>query len=387
MKKKIISALLILAILLAAVYYFIIRERYLDNLHTPVKIENYSKDLQGVEALIDWYYETYHIPAISAGIIENGKVVKYISRGSFTRQNKKKVDEHSYYQIASTSKTFTGIIVKSLELEGKLDVDKKIINFLGNKLSAEAQKKLGEITLRQVLYHRSGLGRSWNGYSEEDLLKALNEEALEFQPNEIYQYSNFGYALITYLMEQETNKTYRQLLKEYVSERYDLPDLEVDVTKIAPENLVTPYWKHFRLRDGRTIDFGLQVGGGGIFTNTKTLSQLAVKQMEAYEQFDSLKNSSPLILTHPKGVAWQDNFYGYGLFEFNYEFDDYPEITITNLEHGGDADGFACIYDYFPAYKNGVVVQTSSGGKWLYEMIYHLNGLLVRKYLEEHEMD
>lgn len=330
--------------------------------------------------MIDWYYKTYHIPSITVAIVEKGQVVKYISRGQLSRDNdSEKTDENSCYQIASTSKTLTGMICRSLELEGKLDVDKSIVEYLD--LNENSKKKYKDVTLRHVIHHRSGLGRSMYAYAEKDILNALNETELEFTPDSKYQYSNFGYALVSLILEKATNKSYAELLKEYVSDKYILPGFYASRDVVPSQHLVTPYWKHFRLRENTHHDFGIQVGASGVFTNTKTLSSLMIQQIEAYQSFDSLKNSSPLILTHPKAELSEgdDDSYGYGLFEFNYDLDDQPDVLHMNLEHGGDADGFACIYDFFPEYQAGMVIQTSSGGQWLNQMSWHLNGLLIRR--------
>lgn len=383
MLKKSLIGIIVIAVIGLMLYFSFVRERYMNTIHTEIDLSMFSEDLEGLEKMFDWYYKNYHIPAFSASIIIDGKIVKYISRGTYSKSNDKQVDENSMYQIASTSKVLTGIICRSLELEGVLDLEKSISEYLKGKLPVETQEKLRNVSLRHVVHHTSGLGRSMFAYAEDDIINSLIETELEFEPGSKHQYSNFGYGLLTYLMQEVTNKSYAELVQQYISEPYSLPDIKADVADVVPSELVTPYWKHFRYLEGETYDFGLQVGGSGVFTNTCTLSELVIKQMEAYEQFDSLKNSTPLILTHPKILAWNDNYYGYGFFEFNYEIDGIPEVIHSNLEHGGDADGFACIYDYFPDYKTGIVVQTSSGGEWLREMTYHMNGMLVRKHFKE----
>ena len=80
------------------IYYFFVRERYLDILHTQIDIDDFSSEYEGVENIINWYFETYHVPAISAAIIEDGRVSKYISRGKLNKNSKIDVDENTIYQ-------------------------------------------------------------------------------------------------------------------------------------------------------------------------------------------------------------------------------------------------------------------------------------------------
>lgn len=367
-----------------SIYYFGIRKRYINTIHTKINLNQFSNDFNGMEKMIDWYFTNYHIPAIVVGIVENGKIVKFISRGVVSKKSNLIVDENSIFQIASTSKTLTGIICKSLELEGIIDLDRTISEYLHGNLTDETENVYSKVTLRNVVNHRSGLGRSMYAYSEKDILQSLSETDLEFEPNKKYQYSNFGYALLTLILENETGKSYEQLLKEYVSDKYELPKLYADKISVDQNSLVTPYWKDFRFLEGKTYDFGVQVGASGVFTNAKTLAELMVYQVKDYQLFDSLKNTSPLILTHPKAETWDSlNFYGYGLFEFNYKINEKSQKIHKNLEHGGDADGFACIYDFFPEYEAGMIILTSSGGKWLQEMSRQMNTNLINRNYEQ----
>ena len=273
------------------------------------------------------------------------------------------------------------MICRSLEIQGKIDPDRSILSFLKDELNENVKSTYKNVSLRQVLTHRSGLGRSMKAYSKDDIINALNTIDLEFTPGEKFQYSNYGYALVTYILEQETNKSYSELLKEHIAEPLGLSDFYCEKESVPEDRLVTPYSKHFRIMKGITPDFGIQIGASGVFTDTKTLAMLAIKQMEAYNHFDSLKNSSPLILTYPKDTLWnKDNFYGYGLFEFTYELDEIPGIKHVNLEHGGDLDGFSTMYDFLPSCQCGVVIHTSSGGNWINNMTWQINKLLTLRH-------
>lgn len=174
--KKIVAVLGLIGILLVCVYYFYIRERYIDVLHTEINMDDFSFDNEGVEEMINWYYETYYVPAISAAIIENGKVSKYISRGKQSKNSYLDVDENTIYQVASLSKMFTGIICNSLAIKGLLNVDKPIIESLENELDDGTKKKLKAITLKNVLHHTSGLGRSMKGLSKKDVIESLRTQ-------------------------------------------------------------------------------------------------------------------------------------------------------------------------------------------------------------------
>jgi len=56
--------------------------------------------------------------------------------------------------------------------------------------------------------------------------------------------------------------------------------------------------------------------------------------------------------------------YGYGLMKNRSVFDS----TFVKYEHGGDLDGFASQYKFFPQLGMGYILLTASGGPWFNEL-------------------
>ena len=380
MRKTLITIGLII-ICLYAVFHFYLRERYFDILHTSVSPSEFSSDIQGVEEMLKWYVNTYHIPAVSAAVIDNGKVVKYISTGSLSKANKSSVDENSIYRIASTGKMMIAIIARQLDDEGVIDLNQSINFYLEDELQQEAKSKLKSIKLRNLLLHNSGLGRDWHAFSKEDIINALNNNELDFQTGEKWAYSNFGYALLTTILEKATGLNYAELLQKYISHKFQISQISATLNEGYKDKYVTPYFPEFKLLKGEDIDYGQQTLTSGIYTNIKSLSALMIQQIEAYQAEDSIKNISPLVLNKEKINSWSErSFYGYGIFEHHFELKDFPGIKQTILEHSGDADGFACHYGFFPNHGFGLVVLSSSGGKWFSNMTRNMNALLIREH-------
>lgn len=381
LKKSLYTVLVILA-LIAIVYFLYLRPRYTNCIHSKVPFESFSKDYEGAEDLVDWYFTNYHIPAISIAIVEDGEIQKYISKGTNNRKSSTPIDEKSIYQIASTSKTITGIIIKSLESKGKLELEKSVAAVLLNKDKDPHYNRFDSISLRMVMNHRSGLGRDMHAYSENDIMDALESADLIFQPGTKWEYSNFGYALLALILEKETNQKYMDLVEEYLSDPYEIPFLKAELNKDDETKLVKPYSDEFRFFDGLTIDFGMQTSASGLYTTVESLGKILALQLSEYESYDSLKTSSPFILSYPQDTTWDETtYYGYGIFEFNYKMEGVSDDIILNLEHGGDLDGFTCAYELFPEYDCGFVALTSSGGKWFNEMAWNISRLLVKKNL------
>ena len=365
-------------------YQFFFKERYTDILHTRIDLNEFTTDINGVEDVINRYSDKYHIPAISAAIIEQGKVTKYISSGSYSKNNETLVDENSIYRIASTGKLIIALIAHQLEDEGILDFEKSINSFLGDRIKETAKKKLQSIKFKNLLLHNSGLGRDWKAFTEADIINNLNNNELDYKTGEKWSYSNFGYATITLILERVTGLTYAQLLEKYISNNLEISEISTALTESQENKYVTPYFPELKLLKGEDIEFGKQSLTSGIYTNVKSLSELMIQQIKVYQQPDSLNKNSPFILNMEKINSWSDHsYYGHGIFEHHFELEEFKGIKQIQLEHGGDADGFACIYGFFPEHGFGTIILTSSGGKWFSDMEKNINNLLIRKYYKE----
>lgn len=309
-----------------------------------------------------------NIPAISIGIIKDGKVIMNKGFGVHQRDQKVEASASSIYQIASDTKKMTGIIVKNLVDEGKVKLDEPIITYLGNSIGSSAKERLQSITLKQLLLHKSGLPYRQptitrkDGepmiipYTEKDLLNDLNIVKLESEPGASFAYSNFGYAVIGYICERASKLKYEDLIKKYVAKAYQMPSTKTILTDSEKELLVTPYRKDDRNKESKAFNMGKLQAAGGVYSNTSDLLSLMTYQMNAYIY---QKKADPLVLT--EDAESEEYFYGFGLAKRVFE-------TGTQYGHGGDLDGFASDYVFSPEYRSGIVILTSSGGQWVGEL-------------------
>ncbi len=316
-----------------------------------------------------------NVPSFSIGVIRNGKIDLLKGFGTKSRNDTAKVNENSIFQIASQSKMFTGIIVNNLIQEGKLNLDEPITTYFSSEINDEAKIRLGKIKLKILLNHTSGIpsdacslyseridGDAWTkGYSIEKIIEDINNINLEFEPGSQFQYSNSGYAIVGYICEKVSGLSYSQLLKRYVTEKYDLKNTVVSLSDRQNSMLVTPYRKDDRTIETKPSDMGMATPASAIYSNATDLSKILSDQIEAYRLYEKKNEQSPLIVTKQTSEMNETRQYGFGLIkETNGE--------NQNYSHGGDADGFACEYFFNPQKNTGIIVLTSSGGRWIGEL-------------------
>jgi D-alanyl-D-alanine carboxypeptidase len=336
--------------------------------------------LERIEQLVNETIESENIPAVSMGIVSNGSEVHYLNFGHFDRTKQQEVNENSIYQIGSLSKTFVGLVLQNLILEKVVDKDSSIASFLPFEVSKRRMRKLQKITVEDVLHHHSGFARDARaGYKRKDgdpfeynyTLEDMHKDILKLRirSKKEYRYSNFGYALLAYIAELASGKTYPELLETYVYEPYALQSTTFDLTPSQKDSLVTPYRKDDRSIETKPWTMGKLCPPSALYSNTKDLTTLMMTQINAYITYENGNAINPAVLSNNKREVVEGSgvCYGYGCF-------DYWGKTIG---HGGDIDGFSADYSFHPEQKCGVVLLTSSGGKWITPLIMKINKILL----------
>ncbi|MFL1895194.1 serine hydrolase domain-containing protein [Aquimarina sp. 2-A2] len=342
---------------------------YLLTLLIVTSCNTLSKESKSIDKKIEEVVADNNIPSLSIGVIKNGKIALIKGYGHLSREESIKVDENSIFQIASQSKMFTGIIVNNLILEGTLNIDKPITAYLPNEIIEDSKKTLSKITLKNILNHSAGIpsdacsiyskrieGEAWlKGYSKDDLIADLKKLSLEFEPNSKFQYSNSGYVIVGFICENVSGLSYKELLRKYVADTYDLKNTAVSLSSEQKSILVTPYKKDNREIATKASNMGMATPASAIYSNAIDLTKILLEQINAYRKEET---QNPLILTHQTSEMGQGLHYGFGLIK---------ETKGNDIKygHGGDADGFACEYFLNPKKNTGVVILTSSGGSWV----------------------
>lgn len=341
-----------------------------------------------LEKVISDYVQKNNIPALSVGLVFQGELVGITNRGVHKRGDDMLVTEESVYQIGSLSKTFTSLIFMNLQNEGVISIDQPITEFLKDDLNEKSLENLKGITMGQVLNHTAGFPNNGpsvpptpfgapmiGGYKEADFIKDLGNMQIKEDLKGKWSYSNFGFGLIGHILEKASGKSYEELLQEYVLKPNNMEQSTSDLmAAVEKGTVVTPYHVHKRKKETKPWEMGKVIPAGGIFSSVTDLSKLMINQMIAYDRYKEKGTNNSLVLTQ-QTVAINDVMeYGNGFFKTINSLD----TSIIQYGHGGDLDGFASMYEFYPQYDLGLVMLTSSGGTWLNE----LKGELEAKFFD-----
>ena len=99
----------------------------------------------------------FDVPGMAVAIVENDQVVLAKGFGVSHLDTGKKVNKDTLFGIASNTKAFTAAALAKLIDEGKLSWDDKVIDHLP-EFRLYDPYVTREMTIRDLLSHRSGLG-------------------------------------------------------------------------------------------------------------------------------------------------------------------------------------------------------------------------------------
>ncbi len=184
--------------------------------------------------------ETKGLPALSVALVDDQTVVWAQGFGYADPQAKKPATAETVYRVGSVSKLFTDLAVMRLVERGALDLDAPVKKYLPDFKPSNPFGK--EITLRQLMTHRSGLVRESpvgnyfdpTGPSLAKTVRSLNQTELVFAPETKIKYSNAGIAAVGLVLEV----TQEQPFARYLS-RTLLAPLGMKRSSFAPEPEIT----------------------------------------------------------------------------------------------------------------------------------------------------
>jgi D-alanyl-D-alanine carboxypeptidase len=262
------------------------------------------------------------------------------------------VDTH--YEIGSITKQFTAAAILQLQDAGKLSIDAKVSTYLPDAPHA------GEITLRQLLTHTSGLPDYIGLSSDEQVTKPATFEQLmglvagkplDFQPGSKVSYSNTGYIILGRIIELTSHESYR----EYVRAHLLQPAGMTQTFTVADEATLPTMAKGYRhvkgkLERGITINdsYGWSAGNlvstvGDVEKWNETLMGGKIVPMADYA-----------LMTTPQLTTDGANS-GHGLGLFIETVNGQPRVG-----HTGSTFGFTAANFYFPEQKLRIIALTNN---------------------------
>ena len=233
------------------------------------------------------------------GIVD-GKTCYAKGNGQVSLDDPAVPDIDTVYEIASLSKTFTGILLGEMVARGELALDDVLDKFVPVGIQVPCYE--GQtVTLRQLSTHSSGIPRlppdfwevaapepnnPYKFYTSEKIERFLDTYQLTVAPDARYEYSNLGASVLGYVMARKTGKTYEQLVQERICRPLGMANTAVEFTDAMREKLAPPYDE--KKQPASNWDLPGFAAGGGLRSSIRDMLAFAQASAGVFEAFPEL---------------------------------------------------------------------------------------------------
>lgn len=265
--KKSLSTLLVCLALIQA---------FSQNILLPAKPEEAgfsSERLARIDQTINEHLNAGHIPGAVVFIARNGKTIYHKSFGYSDVDNKTALKKDDIFRMASQSKAITSLAIMMLWEENKLQLDDPVSKFIpefrnprvmtrfniaDSTYSSEPAK--GEVTIRQLLTHTSGIDYAGIGSQEfkaiyakagvtsgiggsagptiGEKIKVLGSLPLKHHPGERFTYG-LNTDVLGYVIEVVSGKSFDEFLRTRIFQPLGMKDTHFYLPKEKHNRLVT----------------------------------------------------------------------------------------------------------------------------------------------------
>lgn len=182
---------------------------------------------QTLEIFVDEFVEAQmveeEVPGVSVAIVHNGEMVLLRGYGYADIDTQTPVDPtETPFRVASITKPFTALAVMQLVEQGVLDLHTDVNQYLeGFQIPSTFAEP---ITLHHLLTHTAGFDQREIGLRTVDPEEVVPiDEYVKtylpprvYAPGELIMYSNYGIALVGYIIERVSGMPYQEYVTQYI---------------------------------------------------------------------------------------------------------------------------------------------------------------------------
>lgn len=339
------------------------------------------KNIEAVFPTIDKLYHDYaeknRFPGFTYGLVVDGKLVHTGSTGYADVDKKTPATPQSLFRVASMSKSFTAMAILQLRDAGRLSLDDRADRYIPELKNAKLlTTDAPAITLRHLLTHAAGFPED-NPWGDRQL-DITHDEFVQFlqspisfsnAPGLTYEYSNLGFALLGYIIEKVSGKTYQQYINENILKPLGMNHTKWEYTEVPAAQLAHGYrWREGTWQEVPLLHDGVYGAMGGLISSIEDYARYVAYHLAAWPARDGadngpLKRSSLREMHHPWNFSGMNpkftypsgrvcgtvSAYAYGLsWMRDCEGREY-------VGHSGGLPGFGSNWRILPEYGIGIV--------------------------------
>jgi CubicO group peptidase (beta-lactamase class C family) len=328
------------------------------------------------DAYVARVLQTFKVPGAAVAIVKDGRVVLARGYGVRTLGEPTPVDADTRFGIASNTKLVTASALGLLVEEGRIEWDAPVVRYLP-AFAMYDPWVTREITVRDLLVHRSGLGLGagdllwWpaSTYDRKEIVHRLRyiKPATSFRS--AYAYDNVLYQVAGELIEAVSGQTWEQFVSSRILAKVGMTQSNVSHSDMSGPDVATTHAEV----DGTVRPIAPFLGestnpAGGINSTAEDMAKWMMVQLDSGRLADGARLWSsattrqlwrivtPLSANPPSpDLSWTAaNFRGYALGVNVTEYQGRKMLT-----HTGGLPGYVSQVTMIPELRLGVAVLTN----------------------------
>ena len=333
------------------------------------------------------------VPSLSAAVGIEGRLVYAEATGYADLANEIPATPDSLYRIGSVSKSITAVALGRLMETGQIDIDRAFLDYVPG-----FPEKRWPFTLRQLASHTAGvrhyrpnffanLAESYHDVHYEkvaDSLVLVADDPLAFEPGTAYQYSSYGYNMLSAAMVYAAGIPFTEQLQSFVFDPSRMPDAQAEDAP-DPHPRSVGYYILMRGENYRSpyADNSYKIAGGGIIAAPSELVAFGNALLDGRLIGPETMNElfTPVALND--GTTEPQN-YGLGFRNNQREI---GGRNYTEVGHGGASVGGLTAFVMYPEVELVIAVTTNVSpmdeGVTPYVPAYAIADLLVPLFDED----
>jgi len=282
--------------------------------------------------------------AVSVGVVVDGEVLFFNGGGG-----DRTITNRTIYEIASITKTFTATVIADLANKGDISLDDPLDKFFDFSIPGYDGRV---ITVFDLATHTSGLptrttnasGRINDGWTIAETRDYFRSFTPTIRPGSEYIYSNLGFGMLGYVIEQVTKKSFNQAVQSTITSKLGMSDTTTDLSRVDKARLAPPH------------------NANGVPSYNMVLSSHMGAMGELKSTvYDIIKYMSAILgasETDPDLRAAFDTVFDAGLSWNNSSWNAQGH-QFQMLEHSGGSGGYTSQLRLCPEINAGVIVLTN----------------------------
>ncbi|MBU3198531.1 beta-lactamase family protein [Clostridium estertheticum] len=234
----------------------------------PVKNSELSeKEIKVIEGIIKEQMKVAKFPGVAVTIIKDNTQVYNKGFGYSDKSKKIPVNTKTLFEIGSTSKAFTGLVILLLQEQRLIDLKDNVKKYLPwFKMYYEGKEV--NITIEELLYQTSGIPFNTLGYipegNEKDKLEKTVEtlvgKELQSIPGEKFSYATINYDVLGLIIEKISGQSFENYVKVNILHKIGLTNTYLSREEAERHNMSLGYKLSFL----RTIEYNAPIYRGNL---------------------------------------------------------------------------------------------------------------------------